>query len=286
LTRADSKAVFPDGVTVVKVDYNSEDSLVDALRGQDFLSVSLSTSTPPDVHRRVVSAAAKAGVPYVMPNYYAFGLGERSGSLGSDPILSTFSTFVEDVRSTDGISFIALTCGFWYEFSLSLGDPWYGFDIKNRKVTFYDDGKTRINTSTWEQCGRALAALLQLPLKSEDGQPAVEDWKDDALYISSFLISQRDMLDSLHRVLGTSDEDWTISYQDVKERQKAGMEELQAGKRTGFAKAMYARIFFPGTGGDYETGYQLDNAKLGLPKEDLDEATKLAVKMANEGVTY
>jgi hypothetical protein len=219
-----------------------------------------------------------------MPNYYAFGLDARSGSLSTDPIHAGFLACVDDVRRTEGVSFVALCCGFWYEFSLALGEPWYGFDIKKRSVTFYGDGKVKINTTTWEQCGRALAALLQLPVKKEGAGPAVEDWKDKGLYISSFLISQRDMLDSLHRVLGTTDEDWTISHQDVEERQRIGMEEMRAGDRTGFAKAMYAKVFFPDSGADYETGHELDNGLLGLPKEDLDEATRLAVQMAEDGV--
>ena len=284
LTRPGSNPSLPANVTVKEVDYTSESSIVSALRNQDFLTISLSVNAPPETHALIVSAAATAGVPYVMPNYFAFGLDARSGTLESDAILGSFRTAVDDVRKTDGISFVALCCGFWYEFSLALGEPWYGFDITKRRVTLYDDGKARINTTTWEQCGRALAALLQLPVAKEGGGPAVEDWKDRGLYVSSFLISQRDMLDSLHRVLGTADADWEITYQDAKERQRIGFEELQAGHRTGFAKAMYARVFFPESGADFETGHELDNGLLGLPKEDLDEATRLAVQMAEEGV--
>lgn len=58
---------------------------------------------------------------------------------------------------------------------------------------------------------------------------------------------------------------------------------MQAGDRLGFAKAMYSKIFFPGEGGDYETGYELDNAKLSLQKEDLDEATRRAVELVKNG---
>jgi hypothetical protein len=221
-----------------------------------------------------------------MPNYYGFGLGERAGKLNEDPIMSSFGATIDDVRKTDGVSFVALCCGFWYEFSLAIGEEWYGFDIGNRRVTFYGDGTERISTTTWEQCGRALAALLQLPVSKEAGAtgPTVEDWRDQGMYVSSFLISQRDMLDSLNRVLGTTDDDWEISHQDVKERHQLGLEKLQKGDRRGFAQAMYAKIFYPGSGGDYETGYELDNGRLGLPQEDLDEATRRAVQMAKEGI--
>lgn len=47
----------------------------------------------------------------------------------------------------------------------------------------------------------------------------------------------------------------------------------------GFAKALYAEVFACELG-DYQTGRGLDNARVGLEKEDLDEATKRAVEMA------
>lgn len=223
-----------------------------------------------------------------MPNYWAFAIGERGGALTTDPLFTSFANYINDVRNVfvpeGGVkpNFIALANGFWYEFSLGMGEPWFGFDIKNRKVTLYDDGNVKINTSTWDLCGKAVASLLSLPVTGDDGRPALEDWKNDAVTISSFLVSQRDMLDSLNRVLGISDNDWTIAKQPVKERFQQGMQQLQEANRLGFAQAMYARLFF-GDGGDYETGHELDNGKLGLPKEDLDEATKRAVEMVKGG---
>ena len=226
-----------------------------------------------------------------MPNYWAFALGERGSALAADPLLSSFGKSIDDVRNVfvpDGgvePSFVALCNGFWYEFSLSMGEPWFGFDIKNRRVTLYDEGNVKINTSTWDLCGRAVASLLSLPIvASGDNKPALESWKNGGVHISSFLISQRDMLDSLNRVLGTTDIGWTITKQPARERYQQGLQQLQGGDRLGYAKAMYARLFFAGEGGDYETGYELDNGKLGLPKEDLDEATRRAVEMVKGGV--
>ncbi|KAF2623528.1 NAD(P)-binding protein [Macroventuria anomochaeta] len=292
LTRPDSSATFPSSpnVNVVRVDYASEEDLISALRGHDFLVITLSVQTSPTNHALIVEAAAKAGVKWIMPNYWAFAPGPRGGTLSSDPLISSFGKFIDDVRNVSvpdgGVkpNWIALCCGFWYEFSLSQGEPWFGFDIKNRRVTLYDEGEVKINTSTWELCGNAVASLLSLPIaSSEHGKPAVEDWKNQGIHISSFLISQREMLDSLNRVLGTSDEDWTITKDPVKTRYEKGLQQLQGGDRLGFAKAMYARCFFPGEGGDYETGYGLDNGKLGLPKESLDKATKRAVEMVKGG---
>ena len=180
-----------------------------------------------------------------------------------------------------GVSYIAMVCGFWYEWSLALGEPWFGFDIKNKKVTFFDAGKTRVNVSTWRQCGRALAALLSLP--ESGASPTLSLWKNKPFYFASFRVSQRDMLDSIHRVTGTADKDWEITYEPTAQRYKNGMDEMQKGVMTGFAKAMCSRVFFPNGDGDYESGRGLANDSLGLPKEDLDEATKRTVEMVESG---
>lgn len=164
-----------------------------------------------------------------------------------------------------------------------MGEQWYGFNIKDRKVTFFDDGETKINTSTWIQCGTALAALLSLPV--DGASPSLSDFKNKPFYISSFLISQRDMLDSLNRVLGTTDSDWDIKYEASAKRVQDGQAEFAAGDRAGFAKMMYSRVFFPNGGGNFEATQTLANGVLGLPKEDLDEATARSVAMVESGWT-
>lgn len=195
-------------------------------------------------------------------------------------------TYLARVRKIEelGVKWTSLCCSYWYEFSLATPTS-YGFDLKERKVTFFDDGKTKINTSTWEQCGRAVSAWLSLPalLQDEnDTSKAVSSWSNKPLYMSSFLLSQRDMLDSLGRVTGTTDADWDISYEDVQERYKRGLGMMQKGDLVGFGIALYARTFFPDGSGDYETPRGLDNEVLGLPKESLDEATRRAVKRVED----
>jgi hypothetical protein len=90
------------------------------------------------------------------------------------------------------------------------------------------------------------------------------------------------MLNSLHRILGTTDADWSISHESTEQRVKDGHEELSRGIQTGFAKALYARVFYPSGDGNF-THKGLENELLGLPKEDLDEAVKRAVDMVESG---
>ena len=284
LVRSDSKSTLPKGVKVAQINYDDENSLEAALKGQEFLIITLAVRAPPETHSKLVKAAAAAGVPYIMPNIYGFDIFNKK--LAEDTLYGSSLEKYSEVESLGVSSYIVMCCGFWYEWSLALPQPWFGFDIKARKVTFYDDGKTRISTSTWDQCGRALAGLLSLkeiPDDANDKSPTVSQWKNKPLYISSFLVSQRDMLDSLNRVLGTTDKDWEIDYESTAERYKNGLAEMQKGQMVGLAKAMYSRVFYPNGDGDFETSRGLDNDLIGLPKDDLDEATKRAVQMNEDG---
>lgn len=170
-------------------------------------------------------------------------------------------------------------CGFWYEHSLSFRFA-YGFDAEKKEATLYDDGNTKINTSTWPQCGLAVAKLLSLPILPEnamDKKLTLDQTRNKPTYISSFLISQKDMLASLLRVTGTKEADWKIEYEGSKKRFEDGEKELAAGNRLGFGKLMYARVFFPVDCGEFED--KLLNEALGLPKEDLDEYTRKAMDL-------
>lgn len=289
ITRIGSESKLAEGVTVSPVDYDNEQSLVNALRGQQFLIISMSIRAPQDSEAKIVAAAAKAGVPWVMPTVYSPDI--QNEKLSYESIFGrTANRNIQAVKDTPGVSWIAMCCSFWYEFSLGIGPEWYGFDFENKTVTFIDDGNTKINTSTWNQCGRAIASLLSLkeyPEDENDKSPTISQWRDSPLYISSFLVSQRDMLDSVHRVLGTTDTDWTIDYEPSDVRYQRGLDMMKQGgaqAQLGFVLCMYTRTFYPNGDGNFEAKYPLANEPLNLPKEDLDTATRRAVELF-KGVT-
>ncbi|XHG04032.1 hypothetical protein AWENTII_007313 [Aspergillus wentii] len=187
LTRVGGTSPVPEGVKRVEVDYDNSDSLVSALKGQEFLIITLSITTPPDTHGKIVKAASEAGVPYIMPNVYGSDI--MNESMRKEDLYSggAYERCLE-VEKQGNTAYIAMACGFWYEWSLAIGEQWFGFDIKNRTVTFIDDGNTKITTSTFGQCGRAIAALLSLP--ESGAEPSVSQWKNKPLYINSFTVSQ------------------------------------------------------------------------------------------------
>ncbi|KAI9929678.1 hypothetical protein MW887_001153 [Aspergillus wentii] len=272
---------LPKWVHEVEVDYDDEATLVHALQDQQFLIITMAVTAPAGTQSKIIRAAAKAGVPYVMPSWYGADI-ERKNLLKDLPIRADWTNVTEEISSLGVSSWIAYTTGFWYEFSLLGAPDAYGFDIKNRHFTIIDDGDVAINTSTYAQCGRGLAKLLslkELPEDESDRSKTLSQFRNSTLYVSSFRLTQRDMFDSLKRVTGTDDADWTISNETSAQRWRDGRDELQSGQYTGFIKQLYSRIFFPGGDGDYETTPGTHNAVLGLPKEDLDEATRRSVEI-------
>jgi len=86
------------------------------------------------------------------------------------------------------------------------------------------------------------------------------------------------MLESALRVTGTKEDQWTITKEPAQERYANGIKEMQEGKQIGFAKMMYTRVFYPDGSGDFEHNKSTLNSVLGLPKEDIDEATNVAIE--------
>jgi len=271
---------------VKKVDYGYSGDLAAALIGQDVLVITMNARAPGDPQAKLIAAAAEAGVKWIIPN--ECGYDHTNEKLKGEDVLGTrLADTREQIDRLGRSRWIAVLCGFWYEWSLGGGAACYGFDFKNREVVFFDDARTVVNTTTWPQVGRAVAALLSLPVEpargARDKSACLSRWAGDSVKISSFRVSQRDMLDSVLRVTGTGIGDWKIRNEGSVERYHRGVEMMKKGEFVGFAQAMYTRVFYQDGVGDFETSQGLQNEMLGLPKEDLDEFTKIALERGKDG---
>ncbi|KAL1845849.1 hypothetical protein Plec18167_009247 [Paecilomyces lecythidis] len=281
LTRKDSSNKLSEGVIVAGVDYDDESTIVAALEGQQFFIITMAPTAPRDTHSKLVQAAAKAGVPYVMPNGYAGDI--ENIKLGEETMLGPVAKANRDEIERLGMQWITVCCGFWYEYSLAGGEARLGFDFDKRSLTIYDDGNTKNSVSTLSQVGRAVAKVLSLkviPDNENDRSLTVSQWLNKALYIKSFVVSQNDIFESVKRVTGTSDADWTVTHEATKKRYQDGLELVKGGNMAGFSKLLYARGFYPDDQSDCSAKAQ--NELLGLPEESLDEFTQVGIDMVKE----
>ncbi|TGJ78748.1 hypothetical protein E0Z10_g10011 [Xylaria hypoxylon] len=306
LTRGEAE--IPKGVKVVKISYDDPTSLAKALEGQDALVITLSTRAPQGTQEKLIEAAAAANVSFVLPNEW--GVDSSHGTLGVDILMGPPAAAAKKkIEELGKSSWIAVTTGYWYSHSLAVPEC-FGFDLNNKTVTFFDEGTVKINSivsdlllfqtkynktltkaakQTWEKTGEAVASLLSLPIESEVNGPALSDYKNKAVYVASWLMSQKDILEQVLRVSGTKESDWTIKYEPAVERYEEAKKRLFSGDRSAFQRLLYTRTFYNNGDGDFESRHGLDNDKLGLAKEtqeSLDAQTKQAIELAESGYEY
>lgn len=122
--------------------------------------------------------------------------------------------------------------------------------------------------TTLPTIGRAVANLLQLRPEKRN------IFRNKLVYISSFCISQMDLLGSIQRVTSSPQSSWDIQFQDTEVKVAAGKEKLKRGDVLGHADLIYGHVFKDGAGGNHQARVGLSNQVLSLPNEDLDEEVK------------
>ncbi|KAF2659614.1 NAD(P)-binding protein [Lophiostoma macrostomum CBS 122681] len=276
LTRASSTSSLPPGIIKKVVDYSDPTTLVAALRNQDALIITLSVTTHA-LHPILVAAAAEANVPWILPNEW--GLDTANETLVRDiPPLAGNVAQREQIEGLGVSSWIGVSTGFWYEWSLGIAEA-FGVDFEKGVVTFFDEGEARISVSTWPQVGRAVARLLSLPVRADDsGEVSLERFRNRLVYVSSFVVAQKDMFESALRVTGTKAEEWKVVHEPSHERYASGLVDFKTGSMLGFGKVLYTRGFFPDRLGDLSA--KEINGVLGLEDETarIDEYTAIAIE--------
>ncbi|KAB2101696.1 hypothetical protein AG0111_0g10451 [Alternaria gaisen] len=268
ITRTNSTNSLPEGVRIERVDYSGDDldALVDALRGQQVLIVTMAIMAPRDAVSKL------------------FGHDAANKKLCDDSMLSPSGEAIHAEIEILGVSAnIRLVCNFRYKFSLGGGPDRFSFEFTKRSLIVFDEGDVSFNVSTWAQCARAVAnlfSLKQLPEDESDNSPTLSQFGSRPVYISSFRLSQMEMFEVVKRVTSTSDDDWTITHESSEERRKDGFSEVMKGSFRQFTNMLYSRMYFPSGGGDYEP---LDDNSLSLPVEDLDQYTAISVRMGENG---
>jgi len=115
ISREESSAIFPAGVTVKKGDYSNDSFFVEALKGQDVLIMALSFQSPPELQTRMIKAAAEVGVAYVLPNEYGSDNGHPT--MRESVLVNAGKTqYREQVERLGKSSWIGIVNNPWYDY--------------------------------------------------------------------------------------------------------------------------------------------------------------------------
>ncbi|KAI1327280.1 NAD(P)-binding protein [Xylariaceae sp. FL0255] len=226
-------------IKVEVVDYDSLDSLVHALRGQDAL-VSTLGSVALLKQLLLVEAAAKAGVKRFIPSEFGSNtVHPKTAQLPSfrDKIVVQ-EALKKEAEKADGLT--------------------YSLVAKDKSITLWDGGERIFSTTTLSTIGRAVAGVLKHP----------EETKNRAVYVQDAAISAKQLLVIGEKATGTND--WKGNVASIDEQVAKGWEELkkpQPNPANFVRNFITAAIWGEGYGSKFE---KLDNDLLGI--KEMSEA--------------
>ncbi|KAM5385265.1 hypothetical protein ACJZ2D_001226 [Fusarium nematophilum] len=236
ISRFDSPATFPANAAVLRVSsYVDESFLVSALKGQHVLVLRLNPrghDRPGAAHlRRSKGRRSLRPAHRVRHRHRGHGDGPRAG-----PHDVSDKKAVRDLVEELGVSsWIAVVNGLWFDWFMEMGS--WGIDIRIRRAEMWDGGNVKANTSTLRRVGDVVAELLSL-LEEE-----LWAYRNKLFYVSSFCVTQREMLESVQRATGTTDADWEITDRDIGGLIAECDERLKRGGRRAAIPKMYAAQF-------------------------------------------
>lgn len=268
ITRTSSNISVPDNVTLHRGDYNDESFLATALKGQDVLITAV-TFGAYDVQTPLFRAAAAAKVPWIVP--CEFGADPKASLNDHISLMKAKKPYRDLIEELGVSSWIGVVNGLWFDYVMRFGAFGLGIDAKAKTANFFDDGNTKTNFTTLKRVGESLAAVLGWP------EDELAKFKNDWVYFSSFYITQREIWATIIRATGTKESDWVVSARPSEQVIKECKEQLAngAGMAVG-QQLLMALTLGKGIGGDYHEKV-LDNEKLGLQPESLDEVVKEVV---------
>ncbi|OTA99483.1 hypothetical protein M426DRAFT_67692 [Hypoxylon sp. CI-4A] len=250
LTRQGSTQTFPSGVTVKQVDYDSIDTLVDALKGQDAV-VSTIGSAAIGKQIPLIEASAKVGVKRFITSEF--------GSNTFSPKVSVLPSYKDKIEVTDaakkaaaesGLTWTAVVNGPFLDWGLSVG---FLVNVKERTVELPDGGDNQFSTTTLPTIGKAVVGILKHP----------EETKNRPVYIQDTVLTQKKLLELVKKAVGA--DGWKENVTSLAEQLKASYEEFKKPQPNIFL-AVFPGIKTAVYGGpEYETVFpKLDNDLLGI----------------------
>jgi hypothetical protein len=261
--------------------YEDASFLQSAFNNQDAVLFALSVKAT-DHQAKLIEAAARANVKWILPNEYA-GDGMNESMVDGSPLFQPkreARKLIEKLAQRyTGLSWIAVATNPWVENSIHFGLLGLNPTEKTAKIAT-DSGN--FNLSTLNRVGEGISRLLSLPVTNpEHPRASLQHYANNFLYLSSFSTSQWEAFKSVQRATGTTEEEWKIESDNIAERIRKDKDLMATGGEGAF-HAVYdllcAYYIGKGLGGDYQSKAVEDLKVLGLAEEDQNEVIKRVIE--------
>ncbi|KAK9368225.1 hypothetical protein V1509DRAFT_102670 [Lipomyces kononenkoae] len=273
IARKESKATFPSGLTVIRIDFTAE-GLEAAFKGQDAV-VSVVGATGFGEQKKFVDAAIRAGVRRFIPSEFSVS-SENEAVLQLLPLFGQKKELVEYLKTkkssrfnfkrmrSESLTWTGIAASALFDWGLANG--FLEFDIANRTATIWDGGNKSFTMLNEKQVGQVVVSVLKHP----------QETKNQYLYVASVETTQNKILAALEEVSG---EKWTVNPTTTDSQVTEGVKKLTAGDFSGALQLFRATVFgnTPGLHANYATEEKLANNVLGLSMEDVKDVVKRVV---------
>ncbi|KAI0377905.1 NAD(P)-binding protein [Hypomontagnella monticulosa] len=244
LARKGTNHTFPSSVTVTEIDYESPESLVKALQGQDAVVSAVGFAGLPQ-QIPLVHAAAKAGVKRFIPSEYG---GDTENAKNAElppfrPKREVLAALKKEAPS--GLTYTLIPTGPFLDMGID-----YGFlvNLKENNITLWNGGDRPFSSTTMPAVAKAISGVLKHP----------EETKNRSVFVHSTSKSLNQLLEIAKKVTGP--EGWKSEVKSTDDALKGAYAKLEKGEidRMGF---IAASIWGEGYGCDFQ---KVDNDLLGV----------------------
>ncbi|KAI0121944.1 NAD(P)-binding protein [Daldinia grandis] len=261
ITRKGSSHTWPSNVTVKEVDYNSLDSLTEALQGQEAVVSTITTSSL-SAQINLIEAAVKAGVKRFIPS--EFGSDTFNAKATQLPCYKPKIEVQEVLKKAaagSSLTWTAVLCGPFLDWAIRVG---FFADVKNRTILLPDGGNNTTSSTTLPTVGKAVVGVLK----------NLEQTKNRQVYVQEATISLKQIGDILKKYTGA--EGWTENVTSLDEElQKALEENKTAYTPNVFISTLRVAMWGKDYGGNFQ---KLDNELLGIKQLSPAEVEAIVAK--------
>ena len=247
------------------MDYDSLDSLVNALEGQEAV-VSTLGALALEKQLLLVEAAAKAHVKRFIPSEFGSNTqNEKSAALPAFKNKITVQEALKKEAASSGMTYTLVCTGPFFDWAIMVG---LMMNLKEKSITLFDGGDRVFSTTTLPTIGKAVAGVLKHP----------EQTKNRAVYVQDTATSLKKLAAMGKKATGA--DGWKESVVPTSELLEQAWAEMKKEKPNpgifmyNFIKAC---IWGEGYGSLFE---KLDNELLGIKQMSESEVQSVVDRLA------